>query len=157
MCGCALVFVQNRWPHRLIPGAEIWHGMLWVSVPVHVMGAGQVRSQTSPRCLTGGLSARGTSPAMIPRPFRLKLCREIGTHPRRLIFYVRTGYPNPHGQGANKCGSGVHAAHSVCGLPGPWMLQWAWTGALQQAGALQRVLRMHCAKPGTPARVLVKS
>ena len=56
-------------------------------------------------------------------------------------------YPTPHGQWALKWDSRVHAAQT---------LQWA--GAMQRAGALQwvRVLKMHQAKPGTPASFLTK-
>ena len=50
---------------------------------------------------------------MVPWPPELKLCREMGTHPQRVIFFVWTGYPNPQGQGAIK----IHAFQTVCGLP----------------------------------------
>ena len=76
-----------------------------------VVGAGQVSdlSQVSGR----RSNCKEASPGMVPWPPELKLCREMGTHPGRVIFYVRTGYSNPQGQGAIK----IHVPQTVCGLP----------------------------------------
>ena len=94
---------------------------------------------------------------MVPWLPELKLCWEMGTNPGRVIFYVPTGYSNPQGQGAIKS---MHP--KLCVVCPVRMLQRAWTGtlqravALQRAGALQQVLRMHRAKPGTPASSNIK-
>ena len=48
-------------------------------------GSGPIRSQTSPRCLAGGPSARGASAGMVSWLSVLKLGREMGTHPGRSI------------------------------------------------------------------------
>ena len=69
-------------------------------------GSGQIRSQTSPRCLAGGPSARGASAAMVPWPFRLKFGREMGIHPVRSVLTFGLGTPTP-GSGALKMGRQV--------------------------------------------------
>ena len=81
-------------------------------------GLGQIRSQTSPRCPAAGPSSRGASPGMVPWLSGLNLCREMGTHPGRVIFNVWTGHTNPQGQGPHTCASGVNAAQTMNGLPG---------------------------------------
>ena len=72
-------------------------------------------------------------------------------HFTMVIFYDQTEYSNPQGQGAKKMWFQGPSSSNRVWFALVWMLQWAWTGALQQAGTLQQKLRMHRAKPGTPA------
>ena len=139
------VYVRNRWPHRLTPRAEIWHGVphiplkgqrvclsqlppplggggqrvllevraaqmrpFWESFIKQKLkknqygrcGSGQIRSQTSPRCLAGGPSARGASAGMVPWLSGLKLDREVWTQPGRSMPMFGLGTPTPRSRGS---------------------------------------------------------
>ena len=97
-------------------------------------GSSQIRSQTSPRCPAGGPSARGASADLVPWLFGLKLGREMSTHPGRSTPVF--GTPPPRSGGPNN------------GVPGS---RCSGIGFSKAVWDLQRVLKMHRAKPGTPA------
>ena len=70
----------------------------------------------------------GASPGMVLWLSELKLCREMGTNPRRVTLHVQTGYPNPQGQWALIKGFWVPCSlnHVVClGLDVPSGLDFA--------------------------------
>ena len=86
-------------------------------------------SQSSPRRLAAGPSARGAYAAMVPCPFRLK----SGTQEDQWPWA-----PLPPGQGALKQGSRVHAV----GLAASWNLTagWDFTGYLLFTAGVENAL-----------------
>ena len=70
---------------------------------VHQFSRGRsvlIRSQTSPRSPAGGPSAWGASAGMVPWLSRLKLDREMWTHPGRSKPMFGLGAPSPRSRGS---------------------------------------------------------